>query len=156
MAACIVCAVDGEAASRDALRTATALAWALGARLVVAHVARRPENREPLGAMSVDRAGGRPGATAGHIDLEELLSDEGLVDHVEVRLPIGAAADEILRCAREERASMIVLGNRERGALGSLARSFVSPAILSSAPCPVVVVREGASRWLEEPLGAGA
>jgi hypothetical protein len=95
-------------------------------------------------------------ATDAHKRLTYLLGEEDLVDHVEVRMPTGAAADEILRCAREERAAMIVIGSRERAAIGALARSFVSPTIISSAPCPVVIVREGAAHWLEEPLRAGA
>ena len=62
---------------------------------------------------------------------------------VEVRTagPVGDAADEIVRLAKEMRADVIVLGARGLNPLKRLVLGSVSTRVLHHAPCDVLVVR---------------
>jgi universal stress protein A len=54
----------------------------------------------------------------------------------------GDPADEIIAAAARMDADMIVMGSRGMGRLGSAILGSVASAVLRSAPCPVLVVRE--------------
>jgi nucleotide-binding universal stress UspA family protein len=58
----------------------------------------------------------------------------------ELRLPLGEPARALRRIARRERAELIVVGTRERGAARSALFGSVSGALAASAPVPVLVV----------------
>lgn len=60
--------------------------------------------------------------------------------HVDVMF--GDPADEIIAAAARMDADMIVMGSRGMGRLGSAILGSVASAVLRSAPCPVLVVRE--------------
>jgi nucleotide-binding universal stress UspA family protein len=58
------------------------------------------------------------------------------------RLVVGApAASEIVQAARELPAELVVVGTRGRTGLSRLTLGSVAEAVLSSAPCSVLVVR---------------
>jgi nucleotide-binding universal stress UspA family protein len=60
--------------------------------------------------------------------------------HVDVMF--GDPAEEIIAAATRLDADMIVMGSRGMGRLGSAILGSVASAVLRSAPCPVLVIRE--------------
>ena len=68
------------------------------------------------------------------------------IDHDVVQQPTGglAAAEEILRVAAEQDASLIVIGMRQRTPVGKLCLGSTSQQVLLEAPCPVLAVKESA------------
>jgi nucleotide-binding universal stress UspA family protein len=61
----------------------------------------------------------------------------------EEHLKQGHPAGEIAALARELDADLVVVGRRERGALGRLFLGGVSNKVARDAPCPILVVRGG-------------
>jgi len=57
----------------------------------------------------------------------------------------GAAVESILTFAEREKAEAIVMGTHGRSGLKRLLVGSVAEGVLREAPCPVVVVREGAA-----------
>jgi nucleotide-binding universal stress UspA family protein len=53
----------------------------------------------------------------------------------------GEPAEAIVGAATAQRAGMIVIGSRGRGALASAALGSISAAVAAQAPCAVTVVR---------------
>ncbi|KUG20680.1 MAG: universal stress protein [Methanomicrobiaceae archaeon] len=62
-----------------------------------------------------------------------------------VRLPIGAPDQEILRIAREEEASLIVIGSHGKSNLRSALLGSVSASVIRNARQPVLVVKRDRS-----------
>ncbi len=60
---------------------------------------------------------------------------------VEIAVRRGSPADEIVRCATEGRAGLIVMGSRGWGAMHAVLLGSVSERVLHAAPCPVLIVR---------------
>jgi nucleotide-binding universal stress UspA family protein len=160
MGSTIVCAVDSDDdGSRRPLAVGADLAERLGLPLVVAYVA-------PLGHFS---AGGPvpasdPGVIApapalpypypiapdaAELDkigvearrrVEQLLAQWGVHDaQVEVALE-ATAADGLRRIAVDRDAELLVVGSRGRGTVRAALLGSTSHALVSDAPCPVVVV----------------
>jgi nucleotide-binding universal stress UspA family protein len=67
----------------------------------------------------------------------------GIVAGGEMRL--GQPADEILRFAKEQNAGTIVMGTHGRSGLKRLFVGSVAESVLHHSPCPVIMVRHGAS-----------
>ena len=139
----IVCAVDNSPAAREALAVARGLASALGHRLVVVHAAREHllPRTPPVGvsypATMIDdlRAEARE---AGHRLLDEVLG--GGTGDCERRVEVGPAPAVLLEAACRENAAFLVLGSRGLGGMARVLLGSVSIAVISDAPCPVVVV----------------
>jgi nucleotide-binding universal stress UspA family protein len=140
---CIVCGVDGSPDARAALRVAAELSNQLGLRLVVAHVA------QPA-VVAVRSAGPlAPGLTNADIHaaeqlIEQIVGEEGLVN-AERRVALGFPAERLADLADEERAELIVVGSRGRGAFKAAFLGSVSNDLIGIARCPVVVVPPGAA-----------
>jgi nucleotide-binding universal stress UspA family protein len=66
------------------------------------------------------------------------------VPHVEQRVEVGDVASVICSVADELGVDAIIVGAHARGTLGRLLLGSVSEHVVRHAPCPVVVVREGA------------
>jgi nucleotide-binding universal stress UspA family protein len=139
----IVCGVDGSPDARAALRVAAELSNQLGLRLVVAHVA------QP--AVVALRVAGplAPGLTNADVDAaerltEQMVVDEGLVD-AERRVALGFPAEGLADLADDERAELIVVGSRGRGAFKTAFLGSVSSDLIGVARCPVLVVPPGAA-----------
>jgi nucleotide-binding universal stress UspA family protein len=148
----IVCGVDGSADSRAALRVADAMAKRLGARLVLAHVveyAHAPYTA--LGPIGTGRMSG-PLLTANLDDQEraaerllaQMAAEAGL-DHPERHVASGFAAERLADLADEEKAELIVVGSRGRGAFKAAFLGSVSTSLIGVARCPVLVVPPGAA-----------
>jgi universal stress protein A len=128
----VLAAVDFSICSLAALEYAEELARQFGAELVLLHA---------TGAPSMPAEVSHVGAEAAKRALTrsvERLRQHGLT----VRgLPCpGAPADEILRVAEAERASVIVMGTHGRSGLARVLMGSVAERVVRGAPCPVLTV----------------
>lgn len=133
----VVCGIDLTSANKAAARAAATLACELGCRAVLVHVMDHPSRGTERGLPSLRRALhlGRLRAIVEELELPHGTTAEVLA---------GEPADELLRAAEERDAELIVLGSREGLETGAL-RGSVAGALMSVAPCPVVVVPPHAS-----------
>ncbi len=141
----IVISVDESDGARAALRVGRDLAEALGATLVLVHVALRTEapgvSTAPAGQQRLREAELEDARSA----LRDVASAADLGDDVELRAEIGPAADRIVAVCEDTGASFVVLGSRGRGDLKSAVLGSVSNSVASHAPCPVVIVPPAAA-----------
>jgi nucleotide-binding universal stress UspA family protein len=141
MSGSIVCGVDGSVESRHAASVAARFAERLGLRLVVAHVAQVPVVAAGYGGYAPVRWPGGLEASeqaAEHV-VKHVVAEEEL-DGAEVRVAFGLPAERLAELADEERAELIVVGSRGRGALKSALLGSVSHDVIALADCPVLVV----------------
>jgi nucleotide-binding universal stress UspA family protein len=158
---CIVCGVDESEEGRNAARLAARLSQWLDLRLVLVHAAHSaspfevlaplppPHGPEPASAQDT-------GASAAQAVLRRIEAQEG-IHGAELRPEIGDPADLIVSIAEEEGADLIVVGSRRRGVLSSLFLGSISATVAARAPCPIVIVPEGAhvrSAWAAEDASA--
>ncbi len=138
----ILCPVDRSDIAKRALRYAFRLARQHGARLRVLHVV------EP-GIVVGDSEGASAGLPADVLaaaeeDIGWLVAS--VVDtEVEMDTVVrdGPVARTILREARDDGASLIVVGTHGRGGFERLALGSVTEKLLRKASCPVLVVPRG-------------
>jgi nucleotide-binding universal stress UspA family protein len=138
----ILVPVDFSDATPRVVTAASDLARALGARMILLHVA-EPEpdfvGFEP-GPLSVRDAVARD-MQSGHRRIEELkagLAGSGLdVTALQVQ---GMAVEKILAEAEKLDAAYIVMGSHGHGALYHLLVGSATGGVLKHASCPVVVV----------------
>jgi nucleotide-binding universal stress UspA family protein len=81
---------------------------------------------------------------AGEQLLAEVAGDAGL-EQADRRVLLGLAAQRLADLADEERAELIVVGSRGRGAFKAAFLGSVSTSLIGLAGCPVLVVPPGAS-----------
>ncbi len=70
---------------------------------------------------------------------------------IDCRVRLGMPAEEIVNCAKETHADLLLIGSHGHGALYHLILGDVSTDVMRNAPCPVMIVQ---SRIAAE--GAGA
>jgi nucleotide-binding universal stress UspA family protein len=119
----IVCGVDNSPGARAALRVAASLAEVMGARLVVAHVLDRLVD---MGASAEQIAGA-------------VLYDEAPDAAAEARGEVGDVAERLAAVARDEQATMIVLGARSRGRARSYLRARCAAELAELTQVPILV-----------------
>ena len=138
----ILVGVDFSPVQEQTLSTATQLARAMDADLVLVHVA----SAEP------DFVGYEPGPEVvresvaqvlrGHHrqlqEIESRLRGGGI--RVRALMIQGGVADKLLDEARKLKAGWIILGSHGHGALHHALLGSVSQAVIKHAPCPVVIV----------------
>jgi nucleotide-binding universal stress UspA family protein len=141
MSRSIVCGVDGSVEARRAAGVAARFAERLGLRLVVAHVAQVPVAAAGYGGYAPVRWPGGLEASeqAAELVVEHVVAEAGL-GGAEVRVMFGLPAERLVELADEERAELIVVGSRGRGALRSALLGSVSHDVIALADCPVLVV----------------
>lgn len=75
-----------------------------------------------------------------------ILEDQNMIgDQIETIVKSGTPPEEIIRCARERQASLIVVGSRSNNWKQEMRRFFfgsISRSVLKQAPCPVMVVQQ--------------
>jgi nucleotide-binding universal stress UspA family protein len=161
MAGCIVCGVDDSEQARNAARLAARLSKWLDLRLVLVHAAPSTSPLEAIAPLS-PAYGPEPAAEeetseiAAHRLLRRIEAQES-IDGAELRAEVGDPADLIVSVAQDEGADLIVVGYRRRGILSSLLLGSVSASVAARAPCPIVIVPEGAhvrSPWAAENAAA--
>src|SRR3954468_8324857 len=148
----VVVGVDGSDGARAALRYAFLAAARRGAALdvVVAYPAGLPWRWDPaIDAPDVERVRSDLGVRADTFGAEVRRTTPGVEDvPVTVLTAPGAAARVLVDSA--EQADLLVVGSRGRGAVRSAILGSVALHVVGDAPCPVVVVHQGA-----EDLDAG-
>jgi universal stress protein A len=128
-----------------------AIPWAFrlaadhGARVVLLHVIERlhapsplyahyyptpsPEQQEEAAASAVEALRSRvPGAYRERVAWDAIVVD-------------GNPAEEIVRVARDEKASLVALSSHARRGLAHLVLGSVADRVAARAPCPVLIVR---------------
>jgi nucleotide-binding universal stress UspA family protein len=128
-----------EMAEAEAVR----LARALGAELVLVHVAvETPLYGESVFGMDQVKkiyAAQAQWAEARLAERARLLGEAGVP--TEWRRRVGVPHEEIVKAADDEHAAYIVIGTHGRGALGRFMLGSVADRVVRMARCPVVTVR---------------
>jgi nucleotide-binding universal stress UspA family protein len=134
----IVVGYDNSRAAQSALDWAVAQAALTDSELVVVYVASSIAEWE-LNAIQVNTDPIRD-------EFKRLLNDEWTAPLREVhvryrtRFVVGRVADELMRAARDEHATLIVIGMTERGTLNELVFGSTRHDLLHHAVRPVVAV----------------
>jgi nucleotide-binding universal stress UspA family protein len=119
----IVCGVDGSRGARAAVRLAATLAEEMDARLVAVHVLDR----------IVDVT-----STAEQI-AADVLSDEIPDTHAHARGEVGDLTERLAAVARDEDATMIVLGARSRGRSRTYLRARCAAELAELTHVPILI-----------------
>jgi nucleotide-binding universal stress UspA family protein len=138
----ILCPTDFSESAASAEQQAVELARALGAEIVLVHVASEsPLFRETLGTPKVRAVfeAQRKWATDTLAERATAVAARGVSARSLVRG--GVAWQEIVRVAAEERADLIVMGTQGRTGLDRLLLGSVAERVVRQAPCPVLTVR---------------
>ncbi len=136
----ILVPVDFSDPSRQALRTAVALAQRFGSRLAVAHVTRRnrPDSHIVAEQMGITFDTRR----AGRAMLSEFIEREKLSDIQPTRLVAdGVPFDEIAKAAKVWEADLIVIATHGYTGLKHVLLGSTAERVVRHAPCPVLAVR---------------
>ncbi len=135
----VLFATDFSASSNAALQHASSLASQLGARLLILHV------EQPLAPY-----GGGEVYSSYVLDYhsESLKKELDNVRPCHSQVPyihqmvIGDPANEIIRVAKEVKASMIVISTHGRTGLAHLLMGSVAEGVIRGASCPVVTFKQ--------------
>jgi len=141
----IMCPTDFSDAAEHAQSQAVGLARALGAELLLLHVATEaPLGNTALYTPEVRRVieSERKWAEEALAARVKMLAAEGLTARSAVRS--GAAWQEIVDAATEEKADLIVMGTHGRTGLDRALLGSVAERVVRAAACPVLTVRLGA------------
>ena len=90
--------------------------------------------------VSVDTEPGEAEATVEARRLLEAVALTCKAGDVSRRLEFGPPVDVLMRLVVEERADLLVVGTRRRGAMRSALRGSIAHKMLEISPCPVLVV----------------
>jgi len=132
----ILVPTDFSPTSDAALKYATEMALALGARLYLMHVPGKTgehfEANYPLGRFQ----------TSTRERLSSFLTTEELERvRPEYALRVGAPAEEIVRYADACDADLIIMGTHGRSGIAHVLMGSVAEQVVRVAPCPVLLVR---------------
>ena len=136
----ILCPVDFDQNSLQALRLASELAQERKATLYLLHVIAMPPGPEvalPFGKMDA----------AARTRLEKLARQKvnGKVP-CQVEVAMGDPGAEIIQAARRLRANLLVMATHGRKGLRHLVLGSVAEHVIRQAPCPVLAVRPQEAR----------
>jgi nucleotide-binding universal stress UspA family protein len=140
--ATVVVAVDDSTAARSALRWAAAQARLCGAPLKVVH-AFQPHHLAGVLGIAKLQPDAEWQADARHWLSGIVKTEVGDVADLELEAHLASEGPAAAVLAAADRAALIVVGARGRGAAGSVLHASVSAAVLRHASCPVVVVPAG-------------
>ena len=146
----IICATDFSSCSQTAVRLAAALARRRGDALLLLHVL-EPLPVDPVGAGISLADWEDEMFTTAQKEIQcqaDELRKSGLT--VESRVEQGYAPAVVLEAARVAAASLIVVGSHGRKGAARLILGSCAETVAQSAPCPVLVAREGEvdfARW---------
>jgi nucleotide-binding universal stress UspA family protein len=140
----VLCAVDFSEPSADALRVAADLARRYRSALVLLHVVDWP-------FAGSDRPRPAPGLMGGlesraQDDLAALVADIPAPPQVSTVVLTGRPRDEILTCARQRDADLIVLGVSGHGAVERALLGSTAHGVIRQSDCPVLTVRARADQ----------
>jgi nucleotide-binding universal stress UspA family protein len=136
----ILCPVDGSTASGEAARFAVSLARETDGRVIVLTVVEPVPVYGEFGAFDVE-AYRRAGEAHARTVLTEAVSpDVREWCRIDERTAVGKASERILDLATTERADVIVMGVRGRGAIDVIAFGSTTNDVIRRASCPVLAV----------------
>jgi len=138
----ILCAVDFSPVSEKVAEYARSLAALLNATIVVIHVVPSGPVYADFGIpLASTETVGTTMVAEGEKTLAEFV--ERRFSDVEARGKVasGDFAEEILRCAKDEHADMIIIGTHGRKGVGRLLFGSVAEQVLRHSPCPVMTIR---------------
>jgi nucleotide-binding universal stress UspA family protein len=141
----VLITTDGSEGSLEAVSFAGSLLASSNPRVTVLHVI--PTTSIPTGTTSL--------GPEDKVEMEKAMWEggQGMLDsaiallqsagmQAEGRLARGEAADEIIRIAREEGSSLIVLSSHGEGGTAEKDIGGTSETVVRNAPCPVLIVRK--------------
>ena len=142
-------ATDGSEGGTAAVREAASLAAAHDAELVVMTVI--PRDGALRTSAGEIREFARTEHLSGQLEARSLIAEEILEQAkaiigeptdlaVSYTSRAGDPATEIVVCARERGAELLILGSRGRGALGAFLYGSVSRRVADAEPCAVTIV----------------
>jgi nucleotide-binding universal stress UspA family protein len=144
----ILCAVDLSAQSPHSVETALAFAEEnLASATFLLHVMPAPrEEWAPFPLLAASNTQYQTALREGALAELEKLS-RGFESHCSVRplAEFGTAWREIVRVATDEQCDLIVTGAHGKGGLGPFFVGSTAGQVMRHAPCPVLIVRGGAS-----------
>jgi universal stress protein A len=158
----ILVPVDFSKSSSAVLDYAGRIAEKFGATIDVLHVWETPSYRWPDAAIGIE---GEPPVTLAALvrsraseDMDELLRvlEGRALPRIGKRFETGDARDAILRVAVDGRYDLVVMGTHGRRGLSHLVLGSVAEQVVRRSPCPVLTVREGATRGSTSPRFASA
>ena len=149
----VLLATDGSASSLEAARLVRDLLNPTALTHVTVLVAVTPIERVPyygvgFGVYGPDIAsqelmGGLTASaeTAAQDTLRRTMEELNIATTVETVVRRGSPADEIVRCATERGAGLIVMGSRGWGEMHAVLLGSASERVLHTANCPVLIAR---------------
>lgn len=148
----IICPVDFSAASESALSQAVALAEQSGAELLLLTVV----TPVPAAAFSEGMLFAELSTLPDHSTdaAEKRLSAlrdtlcTAILDRTSTQLAVGIPFVEIVRCARDVKADLIVMGSHGLTGIEHLLIGSVAERVVRKAPCSVLVVRDASRRFV--------
>lgn len=141
----ILCPIDGSAASREAVRYAVSLARETDGHLTLLAVVEPVPVTGEFGALDVDEYRKAGEAHARKVLADALPAEVRAWCRVDEKVAVGKASERILDTAQSERADVIVMGVRGRGAIDMLAFGSTTNDVIRRAACPVLAVHPAAS-----------
>lgn len=151
----ILCPIDGSAASNDALAFAISLARETDGHITLLYVVEPVPAAGEFGALDVEEYRKAGEAHAHRVMAAAVPAEVREWCRIEERVASGKPSERILDAATVERADVIVMGVRGRGAIDLLAFGSTTNEVLRRATCPVLAVHPApASR--RQPEGTAA
>ena len=138
MVSCIVCGVDDSSGARKAAHVADELARDLGARPVLVHGA--PVAPPVMYGVPFDNDAFQREVLEDARPLLEDVASTCTAADVSQRAELGSPVEVLVRALEDERAELVVVGTRGRGAMRSVLLGSVAHEMLAVSSCPVVVV----------------
>jgi nucleotide-binding universal stress UspA family protein len=143
----ILCANDLSETADRAAEAGAALARALGAQLEMLHVLELPPGLAGGAALEMTGAIRQEAERDLAGRLEKLAQYEV---PVKGRVEMGRAEEVIAAAVKAHPPAVLVLGTRDRGRLGRALFGSVAESSLRTASCPVLVVPQGSTSWLDD------
>jgi len=137
----ILCPIDFDDNSLDALRMASPLAQENKARLYVLHVVKLTNPTVISAPLIAEETGRLAREGLDRLSKEELAG----VEH-ETMLRSGHAANEILAAEGDIKADLVVMATHGRRGLSRMLLGSVAEEVLRRAICPVLTIREETHR----------
>ena len=139
----ILCPIDGSAASAHALTYALSLAQETDGHVTLLYVVEPVPAAGEFGALDVEEYR-RAGEEHARKVLREAVPDDVRTwCRLDERVATGKPSERILDAATTERADVIVMGVRGRGAIDLLAFGSTTNEVIRRAGCPVLAVHSG-------------
>jgi nucleotide-binding universal stress UspA family protein len=142
----ILMPTDFSETSDAALEYAVVLARAFSSSVHLLHVVRDISEpgggwHPPLSLLEEQKAGARE-------TLSKLVERQPREVQVQTSLRVGSPFVEIVRCAKELEADLIVMGTHGRGPVAHMLMGSVAEKVVRKAPCPVLTVRPPAHKFV--------